>query len=266
MAIRWSAGRLLALLSAFLALPAISHAQSGGLVSGLLFGRYDLDATSYTFCRLQGQGGGTSPLPQAFQLPAAVETVGSSTTFTASTAATAPFRDVVAGDVLVIPIGAGVTATPVTVLRSIVSKTSSDEVVVDEAYDLGTTGVVLSALSQKCGTGEQDGWQNVSALRNVQATVQIDQMSGAGGIDVQWWCRSAQPDAKAVQYYPDNSAGAATRNYTAAGTEARTIVAFVDEASCAQIRVGMLWHTNDDGADTGADRERITVTVSGERR
>jgi hypothetical protein len=138
--------------------------------------------------------------------------------------------------------------------------------VVDEAYDLGTTGVQLSAYNQVCGTGDEAGWQNISALRNVQATLQIDQMNGTDGIDVQWWCRDAQPDAKAAQYYPDNSAGAAKRNYSAAGTEARTRVAFVEEASCAQIRVGMKWATGDDGVDTGALRERITVLVSGERR
>lgn len=260
MRVSWLRGLMLALFWTSW-IPNAFAQGANPLASGVSVGRFNLNLTTLTYCHTEGSSGGVVVAP--LTLTSLVKTTGSSTTFVAVTAASAPFLNFIADDVLVIP--ASVTGGD-PALRSIVSKASNDQVVVDEAVDLTATGTQLQGYRQRCGTTATSGLISVAGLTNVSLTLQIDQMSGTGGIDAAWFCRTAATESLFVQVFPDNSAGAAVRNYAAAGADARTTVQIANNLGYAWCRVGLKWNTADDGGDTGANRERISVYVSGEVR
>ena len=85
------------LLLALVACAPFARAQAGGgTVDITLQALYDLDSTSYTYCRTTGQGGQvlSSGTPENIL----VTTSGSSTTVAAVTASSAPFARVAVGD------------------------------------------------------------------------------------------------------------------------------------------------------------------------
>jgi hypothetical protein len=237
---RLCAVAFVALTSAWLAPPAAAQQYSG-----IITGHYNVTSASYQACKTIGTG---SPIQQPIALPAPVKTSGSNTTFTAVTAGTGPFTGLAAGDVLILPTSTAGTGR--TQMRSIITWTSADTVVVDTAYDLGTSSV-LSRYKQLCGGGDDDGWTNVKGLINVGLQIQIFAQNTATGIDMVVECRASQPSSLPTQVYPDNSAGAAKRTYTTADIQARTIVAVAPQANCAEVRARFKLNTA--GTSTSID-------------
>jgi hypothetical protein len=226
------------------------------MVSGILTGHYDVDSATYTACRTIGSG-------TAIQTPVPLVGPVSSSGTTLTAVSGTPFDGLAVGDVLVMPAtAAGILPE----IRSIITFTSSTVVVVDTAPTSTLTSAQLSRLQQRCGTGNDAGWLKITDYTNVTLTIQIAQINTTTGVDAIVECRSNAPGALPAQVYPDNSAGAAQRTYTAANHESRTRVSISPASGCPQVRVMFKLTSTDDGVDTTTARELIDVMVDGTKR
>lgn len=228
------------LLALFASAPAFAQEQ----VAARMAIKYDLDSDSYTYCRLEGQGDRVDG--PGLVGPAAILTSGSSTTVSEATASTNPFTNVAVGDVIIVD-GNVVAVT---------ARASAASITVDTAINL-TAGKTFQYFKHACGTAATDGWVTVGPTDSVILGFELNQEDTTSGVDVRWECKAAVPSAQPVQVYPDNSAGAATKTYTAAGIDARTWVNI--DVAVSACRIGFKVTSTDDGTDTGAARESINA-------
>lgn len=257
---------------------ALSWLKKAGLVACVLLGfaasgdadhvrkrhvlyRYDLDATAVTYFKLSGEGNNTGTI--AGTKP--ITTSGSSTTVAAVTADDLPFRDLGVGDVLFVQRSADLT----TDIRWITAKASGDSVTVNAAVNWEQTGgFAFRWLDFSSGTADTDGWLDYSSCGTGMLTWQLDQMN-ATSVDVRVEAKVDSLDTKPVVIYPGESSdcgagGTLASGYCqfgTAGITARFFLVMGQGEHYDAVRVGMKINT-DDGGDTGANAEMITITLS----
>lgn len=223
--------------------------------------RYDLDATTLTFCRSNGKGG---PSGAPLDGVARVTNAASSTTITGSDTSLDVFAAIEAGDTIYIHDG----ATGTTYTRGVLSKTDADNVVVDEAVNLGGNSYGWTWRDQTCGTTATDGWVNASGLENLSVGIFFTNISDDGnGIDARLEATIQTPDGSTnlVQVWPDKTvaAAASVQNFTTEGITSNLFVNITNPID--SLRVGMKINTADDGSDVAGDAEQITVILFGQQ-
>lgn len=238
-------------------------AAAQALREAVLFWNYELDATSYTYCIFTGTGG--DPFGRDNAGRAAIKTTGSSTTVTAVTAGSGPFRDMAVGDYI------AVTVDQVVTYRYIATRTDQDNITVtgprptDAAavdWENAGAGRNFTWRRRTCGTGATAGWINVADFTWVGVQYDIAQMN-ATSIDVQIQGRDTTRGSNPVTIWPPNPIGTGvceTGNYTAA----RICEVVINPNTHSAIRVGFKINTDDVG-DTGANAEDILVKVKGRK-
>jgi hypothetical protein len=219
---------------------------------------YDLDATSVTYCKVVGHDG--TPFGTGISVTGKIATSGSSAT-TTEVADTDPFTGIGVGDILIVDKGTGAENA---LVRVVATATSVSSVAVNSAWDLetdqaGNSGYFFKWRDLRCGTAATDGWIDVSAKIRSTIVFQLDQVNVTGGVDVRIECRDGFLGAAANQVFPQCASGSCNtyQNYTTAGIASRTKVV-IDE-NWSQCRVGLKIGSADDGGDTGANAEQITI-------
>lgn len=219
---------------------------------------YDLDATAITYCRMEGVSG--NPFGSGIPGPANIQTTGSSATLDAVTAGTNPFVNVAAKDVIAVRSQDGSTA-----LRVVISKASSDQIVVNAVITIVNSP--FQFYKHVCGTTAESGWIDVGNYVNRSIVFSIAQVAVTGGIDVRVECRDPGIGSPPVQIFPSCTTGACgtVQAYTgiAGITSTTKIVIPEPTGSC---RVGMLINSADDGGDLTTNTEQITITFAGRTR
>jgi hypothetical protein len=246
----------LTLLLLLLALPAQAEVVVGHFMS-----RYDLDATTITYCRSEGQRGDpfAPPKPNDYL----VDNAGSVTAVTSATAGQDVFLGMGTGDMITI------TVSQVDYPRGILTYTDTENIVVDEAIDLSASDYKITWRENKCGTAATDGWLDASNLINISVFFYLTQYVGDGnGLDVRIEAIVLTPDGteNLVQVWPDKAvaAGASVQNFTTAGITSNLIVNIT--APVQRIRVGVLHNTADDGNDLTTNAEQISAVLFGYRQ
>lgn len=242
--------RILILLG--LLAPALAWPQ-GRIFYRQFVEKYDLDSTTETYCVT-----GDSSIVGA----QTVSTVGSSTTVTAD--ASTPFDPVDVGDVMTFAL----TSTSGAVVRYVTAKASGSSITVDTAVTL--SAVRFSFREVACGTAATSGWMDVSNYSTKAITFQLDQVNATGGIKMRYECRTAGAEAQPIRVYPgetsDCGGGTLTSNFcvfTTAGIDSR--LTLVLDEPWKDCRVAMAIVTADDGGDTGANAEQISIYFVGNR-
>ena len=246
------------LFVAFAALPALAQQNPQGFMTV----RYDLDATSIIYCRSNGSG--NSPFGAPLSGVGAVTNASSSTTITGSDLTQDVFAAVGRGDVIYIKDGPGNTVYT----RGVITKTDADNVVLDEAVDLGGDSFTWTYRDQECGTAATDGWVSAAGLENLSVGLFFKQVSDDGnGIDVRLEGTIKTPDGttNVMQIWPsrDPAAALTVQNFTVAGAVSNMIVNVT--APIDSLRVGLLFNVADDGTDTLTDAEQITIVLFGQQ-
>lgn len=134
------------------------------------------------------------------------------------------------------------------------------------AFDLDDTTYIfcdttdIPGIMSACSTGAAagDGWITVSRFEKHTVGFIMDQVNVTGGIDVQIQGRMLLEDGT---YAAAVSTLFQFTNKTAVDGTDDQLVTVVD--GIAQIRVGIKIGTADDGDDTGANAEQITVLWNG---
>jgi hypothetical protein len=249
----------LAVAILLIAAPAIAQQNP----QGYFMTRYDLDATAITYCRSNGKGG--SPYGAPLSGPGQVTNAASSTTITGADLTADVFTAIAAGDTIYIHDG----ATGTTYARGVVTRTDADNVVVDEAVDLGGSNFGWTWRDQTCGTAVTDGWVSAAGLENLSVGLFFKQISDDGsGIDVRLEGTIHTPDGTTniMQIWPSKDPAAANtvQNFTTAGLVSNMIVNVT--APIDSLRVGMFFNSADDAAgDVTTDAEQITVVLFGQQ-
>ena len=221
---------------------------AGDAQSATLMYYYDVDSTSPTYCSSSGMatavwGGGIPGVGK-------IQTSGSSTTWNGVTGAADSFGPLAAGDFLVAK-----RNQQTSYLRVVVTRTSADSIVVDSAAALSDYSFEWWDVT--CGTDAEAGWFNVGGYDSVLISYDISQISTTtGGIDITPQCRQGGPGSPVQTVTSSGSAD----NKTAAAIGYYSVVLF--EAQFTQCRIGFDFDGTDDGSDTGADREQVSVTVT----
>lgn len=248
------------ILFALLALLAVPSLNAQGQAKRItMLANYDLDSASYIYCNSLGISPGAGsrgtgePMPRGVRV--ATVTTGS-TTISAVTAGTKPFVGMVAGDILYFEIKGFVEE------RVIVTATDDDNTVVNRTINLHSEntgvpagqGVTFRWRQRSCGTAATDGWMDVTALPVVKFEINIDQMNVTGNIDVRVECQSFGAVLSPQQVFLDAIA--------TAGIPSGRITRQMFWTDFDQCRVGLKL-TTDDGGDTGANAEQISIIFTG---
>lgn len=262
-------GRMLLclLMVAFSATPVHVSAQ-GPAQDGPLLLHYDVDSSTLTYCRSEGNQG--NPLGGPVRVNVPIKTVGASTTITGFAASTSPFRGLAAGDVLIINVPTA-TDADATAERVIVTWTSADSVDVDSAVTLtGAAGHLFGYYKTRCGTASTDGWINTPPSASSFAITMLFEQGDITSLVARWECR-ASPTSNIVILYPGESSDCGLGgtlsvdrcNWLAAQAGLATgSLTVVDEApSFGQCRVGLAWVGADPG-DAAAAREKVSLRVA----
>jgi len=240
--------KLLAIVLAFVATASVlAQSGNGQSTSQLITYRFNLNATSETFCALSLNG--------PFQVPVPVVTSGSSTTVTG----TGAFTNIGVGDQINgtdSPVGGGELWTAVVMARA-----SADSITVDTAVNLNSSTLFYRTLS--CGTGNNNGAFDISL--SGRSTIQIDIAQlvlanpGVSTIDSRIQCR-VDPSAAWLQVYPVLVPPAVTATYVSlavVGGWGKEV-----NGTYSQCRVGLRITAADDAAgDAGSNAEWLTISV-----
>ena len=240
------------------ALTGAAFAQSTHRTANFSY-NYNLDATSLTYCVLNGQGG--TPFGGPITGPGGI-TAATSTTATSSGA----FTDLAVGDVITVKLA----STNITNIRVVRAKASSSSITLDTAATW--TSAAFSYLKLSCGTGDTDGWISTSGLSVKGITWILNQISGVtGGIDIRLECLPDGLGSKPIIAWPGASVtadcGPGTLsggycNYTTAGiTTGRIQFTIPRDVACGAVRIGQKINTADAAETTEADREEITTIL-----
>lgn len=250
--------KVLGVLLAVLASAAPALAQSGGArVRVSLASDYDLDSATYVYPVTTGMAGVLSGPRRRVGIN--VQTSGSSTTISATTAGTKPFLGMVAGDELYFnfsgrnPLAGGGASEYGYV---IVTRTDDDNVVVNEAVDITTAQGFSWRQFSVLGTAAA-GWVPVAGFDVASFAWQIKQ-SDATSIDVIVEC---QDTATSASY----SWAVQVKNYTvytcAVPTTGGCDTWTASPATYDRCRLG--FKINTDTSDAGANLEKISAQFVG---
>lgn len=242
--------RLLALIFA-LALPIVASSQDTRVANFAI--EYDLDDTNLTYCVVTGQQ--SSPFGTAI---AGVETITSTSTAIEASNASA-FNQVGAGDILLVVQSDAITRLVVA------SVTDGNSLTVAAAPASDFTAATWRWLNTTCGTGDTNGWIDVSNMSGKTFTLQYEQ--GDGNIDVRWECRKSFVGALPMVVYPSQATDACGTNgtltsghcrYTAANVGIANRISLVAWEPYKDCRVGVKL-TAADSSDAGTNLEKITI-------
>jgi hypothetical protein len=241
--------------AAFIAAPAAAQQTTRRIMMQSL---RDLDSASYEYCRTLGVGTGAgAAISRNRPSPVRVTTSGSSTTVAAVVSGTAPFREIVVGDI----VSFGAVGAMLESERLVTAKASDDSITVNAAVQLdqpvtgSSNGVTFTWRRLECGTGAENGWVYLGGQDVAAFHLSIDQMNvSAGGIDVRVECRAYGPSAVPNQIF--------LNNYTTAGIPSGRAVYTISRVPYDECRVGTKLGT-DDGGDTGGNAEQVTITFYG---
>lgn len=234
------------LFAIFLALLAVgSQAQVGSSTSYLVTYRYNLNATSETFCSL--------PDKPPVYVPVRV-VAATSTTVTG----TGAFANIAVGDQIS---GTDSAAGGGEQWKAVVlARASADSITVDTALTLTSSTLYYRTLT--CGTTANSGAFEISTSGRSTVQIDIEQLvlgtPGVSTIDSRILCRT-DPSAAWLQVYPVLVPPAVTATYVSlavVGGWGKEI-----NGTYAQCRVGLKINAADDGGDTGANAERVTISV-----
>lgn len=203
----------------------------------------DLVAYPYTYTGANNIRGGWT------QRLVPIVTSGTVDDLEAATAATEPFQGLGVYDLLrMIYLGQWYD-------RYILTYTDTDNVAVNEAVNLGTTGV--NFMFRKFSAypyADEAGWISISGLKDPTFHLIVDKNTSNSGVDYQLECRHAWPYATpAILIGPTTVASAATASvplYPTVGTR------------WGQCRVGVFFHDYDDADAAAAQEESITITFT----
>ena len=178
-----------------------------------------------------------------------IKTAGSSTTLTAFSAGTSPFLNLTAGDELSLSDGT---------YAYVVSKSTSDTVVINKAIDLtptSTTGFPFSWKKRVCGTTATSGWFNVTRFSEFTLFFQADQ-GDASSLDATLECEilggASAPNQIWLKNYLLATYGNANTGRTAFS---------VSSVRFDRCRIGV--RLTDDASDVGVATEKVSAYVIG---
>ncbi len=232
----------LAAIAALGLLPLSASAQSvEPRIEAVLVDEYDVPADGYTYVVFADRNAaiGTQPLAGALgrgtDVNIPVKTVASSTTITAVTAGTAPFDNMVAGDLLIFDFVKAGSASNTADQREvvIVSVTSDDEVVVSAVINLSdrTAGYKFRMKKRYSSTSADRVYFDTSMFTQMVFQADVETLS-ATSLDFIVECR-------ARKYGLSFSDSTWTKNFTAAGS-AQVVITSRQE----QCRVGWAFNTD----------------------
>lgn len=218
---------------------------------------YDLDSASFIYPVLctptVGAVVNQCPGP-GYSDSRKITTAGAASTTVTSVGSNGAFGLAAVGDVILIsPDGADTT---VPTLRRITAKASADSITVDANADIATAGAPFRLWSLTVGTGAaDDGWFRYPTAGNINIVIDVSQMNAAS-VDYHVQCRHTHNGGYSTPVYLAGTAATPISLTAAAGHR----VAIIDEAwdSC---RVG-LRVTTDDGGDTGANAEKVSISIA----
>ncbi len=250
---------LAALLALLLVCPLAARAATAPHSMTLpLVVNYDLDSTSYVYCKSVGVGAGQNADFNWKDQAQPVTTGGSSSaTLAAVTAATnGPYDNLAVGSLLWFNIASAdaPTAGATPTFRYLTAKASDDSATIDSVVTVAAAGVGFQYLNRSCGTSASSGWFSVSGWTAGTALLEISQIVTTSGIDYQLECKHAYPWATAVAVLTNTAA------VTAAGT-----VPLVWSEPYDYCRVGIKLDSTDDGNDLTTNTEQIFITVVGRK-
>ena len=249
--------KTLAALLALLLLPAVARAEANAdSVTLPLVVNYDLDSTSYIFCKSVGVGQ-NADFNWKDQFQPVTTSGAASTTVAAVTAATnGPFDNLAVGSLirLNIPDDVDPAHGSVPTYRYLTAKASDDSVTVNSNVTIGAAGITFQYLTQSCGTTSSSGWFSVQGWRAGTALIEVAQINTTTGVGYTLQCKHAFPWATAVSVITYTSA------ITAVGT-----VPLVWSEPYDYCRVGLKLDTTDDGGDLTTNAEQIFLTVVGRK-
>lgn len=231
--------------------PHMLWAQSGPPLLPIV-SLYDLDATTATYCVTAGEQG-------RVWAPGTVGSARVTTSTTAVAAVTAgdePFSAVAVGDELEFR-NAGVVE-----YRVVTAVTDADNVTINAALTADLTNVQFRWRDRTCGTGATNGWFPVSGQSFLTVFLQVTQISVTGQIEFKVQCRGSGVDATPIEVYSPLTSNYRTGGYDAAQVDNDAIGIDLRLIQATDCRVGMYIDSADDGSDTGADAEQVTVKVA----
>jgi len=182
-----------------------------------------------------------------FTGPSKIKTTAYGTALTSYTVSSGAFAPVAIGDNLLVN-----DSSNIPVIVSVTAKADNNNITVDRSISLiGSSGHSYSYRKLRKGSGIYSGWVKVSGAQGINASVNVKQMTGTGGIDVVFECSSGIPDGAAVVQV-------ASANLSAAGSKTMQLA----QVPWDECRVGLKWATNDDADATAGAEERIDIYFS----
>lgn len=245
--------RLLLILAAFLCLGAApSFAQQNFIpIDVTLAAAWDLDSTSFTYCRTVGASGVATDKNKLGRVKI---TAAASTTVTGTNA----FANVAVGDILYINQGAtggpGGLSSGIMLQRVVMARASASSITIDVSSTF--TNASWEYRTLQCGTASTSGAFSIDAWRALTVDFHFDQcvLTIAGCVIYQLECRSRGP-------------GSTTWNIvsgpTTLGTTGNTAITTTTPYS--ECRVGVKLQSADDAGDLTTNAEKFTILVTGQR-
>lgn len=238
-------------------LVAASPMYAGESESVTLYYHRDTDVTAVEYCSAEGAQGVWST--NGKRIPGLITSVGSSTSWTSTDSDLNAFTDgtnglLAAGDYVVARPPGGQSDTPIV---AVVVTVADDTLTVGTAGNVSSgSGWTIEWFDVTCGTATTNGWYDVEGWDSVIFTYAVDQISVTGGIDLRPECRTSAKGQPRVVVTADG----AEDSVTATGSGSYSIVLF--ESAFSECRFGAYIDSADDGSDTGADLEQVTLTIS----
>ena len=215
-----------------------------------LMSDYELDATSFIYCRTLGPTGLVDEDPIAVGIP--IKTGGSGTDVVAVTAGSNPFANVAIGDELLLPAYPGGAIQR----RYVVTRADADNITINATAAIGvnpassyTQYPTFAFRKRVCGSTATDGWFPVHGADMINVQLQIDQINTTTGIDYQIECKIDGTVAVGVIVI-----GPTTQ--TAVWRSGNIVTEPWDFC-----RLGLKMTSTDDGPDAGATAEKISAYV-----
>lgn len=254
--------RLLSLLLtwAIAAIPTAALAQTNNTLRRSVTMQYDLDSTTGISCAFN------PPRP----IPIAVS-AAASTTLAATTASTSPFALASVGDAVEINTG-DINTGGARVRRLITAKASADSVTIDAATTV--TARTFQLFISSCGTTATSGFIPVTSRAIATLSINVEQLSVASGgiaFKIEGYLGDDPDHRNLTNLWPGESSAGSD---CAAGTFAAGFCVFTTVGNLpiftstpyiqvSFIRVWMKLSGADDGADTGANAEKVTINYAG---
>lgn len=231
-------------------------AQSNDTLRRNVVLQYDLDSTTGIACAYN--------TPRPIRIPVSA---AASTTLAATTASTSPFALASVGDAVEFNTG-DINTGGARVRRWITAKASDDSVTIDASTTV--TAKTFFLYIRTCGTGATSGFIPVTSRATATLGIAIEQMNVASGgiaFKIEGYLNDDPDHRNLVNLWPGESSAAAD---CGAGTFASGFCVYTAAAvlpiftttpfvQVSFIRVWMKLSGADDGVDTGAAAEKVTI-------